>query len=168
MADILSTPSPGAENDGHQWIQSEKTRCLGKSGKGMANWKTNCGYLSWGQVSQNYSLFSRENSLVTLRNQNKHCNLTEKIQLLEFQFSREKYSNILLDELIFAFLLQALMFSTTSMTGSGGFTPGTPVSTHFKRLSKKHREIHHKRYKKNRLEKYSKLNGKLFLKSENK
>ena len=33
MADILSTPSPGAENDGHQWIQSEKTRCLGKSGK---------------------------------------------------------------------------------------------------------------------------------------
>jgi len=36
MADILSTPSPGAENDGHQWIQSEKTRCLGKSGKGMA------------------------------------------------------------------------------------------------------------------------------------
>ena len=108
--------------------------------------------------------FSRENSLVTLRNQNKHCNLTEKIQLLEFQFSREKYSNILLDELIFAFLLQALMFSTTSMTGSGGFTPGTPVSTHFKRLSKKHREIHHKRYKKNRLEKNSKLNGKLFLK----
>jgi len=90
--------------------------------------------------------------------------LTEKIQLLEFQFSREKYSNILLDELIFAFLLQALMFSTTSMTGSGGFTPGTPVSTHFKRLSKKHREIHHKRYKKNRLEKNSKLNGKLFLK----
>merc|ERR1712062_406625 len=106
MADILSTPSPGAENDGHQWIQSEKTRCLGKYGKGMAL-KTNCGYLSWGQ---------------------------------------------------------ALMFSTTSMTGSGGFTPGTPVSTHFKRLSKKHREIHHKRYKKNRLEKNSKLNGKLFLK----
>merc|ERR1712113_1331179 len=33
IADILSTPSPGAENDGHQWIQSEKTRCLGKSGK---------------------------------------------------------------------------------------------------------------------------------------
>jgi len=107
MADILSTPSPGAENDGHQWIQSEKTRCLGKSGKRNGKLKTNCGYLSWGQ---------------------------------------------------------ALMFSTTSMTGSGGFTPGTPVSTHFKRLSKKHREIHHKRYKKNRLEKNSKLNGKLFLK----
>merc|ERR1712029_707661 len=59
-------------------------------------------------------------------------------------------------------------FSTTSMTGSGGFTPGTPVSTHFKRLSKKHREIHHKRYKKNRLEKNSKLNGKLFLKKKKK
>merc|ERR1712029_644093 len=61
---------------------------------------------------------------------------------------------------------QALMFSTTSMTVSGGFTPGTPVSTHFKRLSKKHREIHHKRYKKKRLEKYSKLNGKLFFKNQ--
>lgn len=57
------------------------------------------------------------------------------------------------DELIFAFLLQALMFSTTSMTGSGGFTPGTPVSTHFKRLSKKHREIQQKDIQKEQIRK---------------
>merc|ERR1712122_392416 len=49
----------------------------------------------------------------------------------------------------FQSLGQALTFSTTSMTGSGGFTPGTPVSTLFKRLSKRYNEKIHKDYKKN-------------------
>ena len=36
------------------------------------------------------------------------------------------------------------------MTGSGGFTPGTPVSTLFKRLSKRYNEKIQKDYKKNK------------------
>jgi len=50
----------------------------------------------------------------------------------------------------FQSLGQALTFSTTSMTGSGGFTPGTPVSTLFKRLSKRYNEKIQKDYKKNK------------------